>query len=722
MILTKKVEPILKNLTINKKNQLVGNDHVIYGHIDEASFWHFYFVRKSGQDLIEKKEHIESVTFDKGIITITYTTGRKPLQFTKNGKLKSTDTGETSKTTEEPKDKPVSVEVAEVEEPDTVEVEEEIEPYPDVSVIPDTPLAATNDKALTKLSGLIDSRLTPIKNHTFNQYDLRDSDGYQYGVFGIKDEVIHFHKWNGNYPKNGRIVTVADDLLSIVLTEDVERTVKVSWKDGRTGYFLGEIPKVANDQFEVVDELHYPPERMDVDAILKKYYRGRLAIRDFRPSVKLGGGWVEYNQSKHRRKILSESDEAVKQFYIPRLTNDEFKKYNYRIPQGEFDDIVMMLFNEEQQDTFLEYVQSTPWDGIDRMSTLHKAIGLSSTPFNGHPVVNPDEDDHYCKALVHMILVGAIQRHIRPFTQDYVPVIVGRPGCGKSTTLRALGGSFENDLQGWYTGVKGKISTENQGREFYRPQLGKSIVELVEIDGILKKTDTGFLKSFLDGSHARFNEKHEKGMREYPLTAFITGTTNYERFLVDNTGNRRFLIVYMTQQEDTPNRESLKNVDNFRYTNEPLYLKFHPEYVQQLYAQAYQEFLNDEPYDFYVDHNDPENIILKVQRKLNNLSLKKPEYMDLFVGFVRAKCEESYYLGCRWTDVKTEFSTQNKDLMTKFQFDVLFRTFRENPSMYGFSEYDTVRISKEVTARGYTLVDPDITEEFTKNYSDILDE
>lgn len=723
MTFTRKVEPILKNLTINNKNQLVGSDHVVYGHIDEASFWHFYFVRKSGQDLIEKKEHIKSVTFDKGIITITYTTNRKPLQFTKNGKLKSTDTGETSKIIEEPKIKPVSVEVVDVEEPDTVDVEEEPEPYPDVPVY-DTPLAATPDKALTKLSGLIDSRLIPIRNTTFNQYDLRDSDGYQYGVFAIKDEVVHFHKWNGNYPKNGKIVTMADDLSSIVLTDDVERTVKVSWKDGRTGYFLGEIPTVTDDQFEVVEQFPCPPEREHVDMILKTFFKGRLCFRDYRPSIKMNGVWVGYTQSKHLRILLSESDKAVKEFYKSRLTQAEFLKYKYQIPKGEFPDILGMLFNEDHQDTFLEWVKSTPWDGIDRMSTLHKAIGLTSTPFNEQPVVNPIDDDHYCMALIHMILVGAIQRHIRPYRQDYIPVFVGRQGSGKSTTLMALGGSFKDSTTGWYCSYVGSINPDNNGREYFRPQLGKSIVELVEIDHILDKANVGLVKGLLDQDVARFNEKNEKGMTEVPLTAFVTGTTNYERFLIDTTGNRRFLVVYMIPQEDTPNRESLKNVDNYRYTNDPLYLMYHPEYVQQLYAQAYQRFLDDEPYDFYIDHNDPENVVSKVQRKLNLLSLKEPEYMDILIGYMHSRCDENYYQSCIWSTIKMDFINEHKELMTKSAFMTLFKSFEKNPKRFGFSELKGVRVAKtgpSSTGKGYVLEDPEICENFTRNYSDIVE-
>lgn len=709
----RKVEPILKNLTINNKNQIIGiDDHVVYAEIDDVFDWCFFY-KKSGKPDKIHPEQIESVELNQGLVTITFKTGRQPLQFTKKGKIKPTDAVENPQIIEET---PVEIEPLPIDEETPVEPL----PYPDIPT--NTTVSEPLNKGLVELTQIIETRLNFVHNDTFKiQYDLFDTDGYCYAHYDSKNDSLHFEKWNGNYPKNGKIVAVPDDLENIALTDDIERTIKVSWKDGRTGYFLGDIPKVADDQYNVVFELQYPPRRMDVDMILKKYYQGRLLLRDFKPSIKVNGGWVEYSASKHERKLLSESDEAVRQFYMSRLTQSEFQKYKYQIPKSEFPDILGMLFNEEQQDTFLEWVKSVPWDGIDRKSTLHKAIGLSSTPFNEQPVVGPDDDDHYCKAIVHMLLVGAIQRHIKPFTQDFIPVIVGLQGSGKSTTLKALGGSFDDDVQGWYCGFTGSINPDNNGREFFRPQLGKAVVELVEIDHVLKKDTTGLIKGFLSNSHARFNEKHEKGMKEYPLTAFITGTTNYERFLIDNTGNRRFLIVYMTQQEDTPKRESLKETDLFGYTNAPLYLKFHPEYVQQLYAQAYQELQNNELYDFYVDRDDPKNIVLNVQSKLNLLALKEPEYMDLLVGYMRSKCEENYYNVCNWVDIRTGFMNENKELMTKFQFETLFKSFRENPKRFGFSDYGTFRITNEKTVKGFRLIDSEINENFTRNYSELVD-
>lgn len=699
----------LKGLTI-KKNELVGiDDHVVYGRVDDYPFeWHFYS-KKSGRTEDVHFEQVKQVELSGGIVTVTFTTGRKPLVYTKGGiKLKAPDQAQ------ELEVKPAPDQAQELPDEDDYSSSEE-------------PLEASTDPAPKKADymPIIGDGLDFKQNKTFpNQYDLMDEDGFCYAHLSNYDHVLHFEKWNGNFPKHGKIVTKIDEIESVALTSDPsDRTIKVSYLSGYDGYFLGSVPKSS---FEIVEEnkLQPTPSRANVDTLLKQYFKGRLALRDYTPSIKVNDEWVRYAPSKHLRLLLSESDEVIRQAYANVLSEKEFANFHYQIPRGEFPDLLSMLFNEEPQDTFMEWVKSKPWDGIDRERDLHKAIGLSSTPFNEQPIVSADDDDHYCRAIVHMILVGAIQRHIKPFIQQYVPVLVGLQGSGKTSTLMALGGCFTDETKGWYFGFTGSLNPDHNGREFYRPQLGKAVVELMEIDSLLKKDTTSFIKQFLSKAYAEYNEKNEKSMTEKPLTAFITGTTNYERFLVDNSGNRRFVIVYMSQQTDTPNREALKDVDRFRYTNDPLFLSYHPEYVQQLYAQAYEEYLDGETYDFYVDRNSEADIVTKVQNKLNLLALKEPENMDLLVGFMCAKCEENYQNVCVWTDVKRNFADENKDIITKFQLETLFKSFKENPKRFGFSEYGAHRLgfgNEEKIIKGFKLVDKKICEEFTKKYSDIVE-
>ena len=712
----KKHLELLQGLTINKKLRIIGiNDHVDYGFIDDDIFdFHFEWFVKGNKIHTETihPEQIASVTLSSGLVTIIFNTGRKPLQFTKNGKIKNpvehdpvTETTPIKETIidEEPIDEPIIDEESPIEEP----INDDFETAHSKPVV-----------TSSKLDGKLGQGLRLEKNPTFNQRDLFDSDGFCYAHYS-NDGIVHFENWNGDYPKHGKKHHPEKEIISIEKPNDIDKTIKVTFDDGKIGYYLGSQRKIDKPD---ENRLNYPPRRIDVDFILKQYFKGRLALRDSTPSFNIDGEWVNYTQSHHLRILLTESDEVIREVYKAILSEEQQKKYNYQIPKSEFPDILSMLFNQDHQDTFLEWVHSVPWDGIDRLSSLHKAIGLTSTPYNEEPICSNDDDDFYCRTIVHMIIVGSIQRHIKPFIQEYIPVLIGSQGCGKSSTLRALGGCFNDPTKGWYFGHAGTVNPDNNGREFFRPQIGKAIVELAEIDHLLTHDKTGLIKAFLDKPFAEYNEKHEKTMTKKNLTAFITGTTNFGQFLIDNSGNRRFAIVYMNQQNDTPDRESLKETNLFDYVNAPLYLRDHPDYVQQLYAQAYQKYIEDgEEYDFYIDRSNPDDIFTKVQKRMNNLSMREPQYMDLLVAYMRKQCENNYSKVCSWADIQRDFSLENEKIIDKFQLKTLFKSFKEHPNKFGFSEYGSQRLTNDKVIKGFKLIDENRAENFTKNYSEISD-
>lgn len=466
--------------------------------------------------------------------------------------------------------------------------------------------------------------------------------------------------------------------------------------------------------------------RKDVDEILLQYFNGKLATVDYKPSVlekSLKDGkpvqeWVPYSQSQHFRTLITEGDEAIKRQYRA------YKQFNFKIPKSEFPDILGLIFAQKKIDLFMNWVKSKEWDGIDRLSTLHKAIGLTTSPKEGINLVSSDDDDLYCKSIIHMLTVGPIQRRHQPFVQDFVPIISGSQNAGKSTSMSGLLGNHEE----WFSVILGAISPEHNGREFYRLQFGKALTELKEIDSILTKDNTGLVKALLDGKIVEFNEKNETGLRRVPLTSFLFGTTNLKQIFHDRTGNRRFLPVFMYQQIDTPNREELKNTDLFRYVNDPLYLPWHPEYAQQIMAQAYDQYQNKEMYDFYIDRTDKDNTVLRVQKVLNAYAMRELEGMDLFVGFCRSECEKNLYKSAIWTDIKTKFQTSERGNLSISDCKAIFESFKENPLRFGFEGIKSVRIGQPSltdrgVGRGIKLLDPEICDRFTlgTSYDDDLD-
>ena len=468
-----------------------------------------------------------------------------------------------------------------------------------------------------------------------------------------------------------------------------------------------------NGMKDIIDE-KIKVQREDRNNILKKYWAGKLATVDQVPSVFVHtlenkkGEWKPYFKSDFYQSLLSESDLAINNEY--RM----YKNFNYQIPNGEFDTILGMLFAEQKIDTFQEWVKTLTWDGIDRMSSLGRAMGLSVIPRGQEDrfkIISREEEDLYIQNVIQILLVGTVQRHFEPFIQQVIPIIVGDGGVGKSESLRAL------SLNKWYGSIQGIISPENNGREFYRLQFGKVLVELKEIDNLLRKDNTGLIKALFDSEYAEFNEKHEKGIKKIPLTGICVGTTNEDSILHDKTGNRRFLLIYMYRQQDTPNREAMKDTDISGYLDSPIFLGIndedHKKFIEQLYAQAYYNYLNGEKYDFYYKDN---SIIQKIQKLLNETALIELEGMVQLVAKLRYECENCKYgnNSVKWTDFCLKFEQEFSSSFSKSDFKELYKSFKENPRRFGFSNYKAIRMSLDQIGKGYQLEDPDLCDRFLK--------
>lgn len=170
-----------------------------------------------------------------------------------------------------------------------------------------------------------------------------------------------------------------------------------------------------------------------------------------------------------------------------------------------------------------DYVKGLPdWDGVKRVDTLLvDYLGAEDTP--------------YVRAVTRKTLVGAIDRVLEPGCKfDTVLVLDGKPGIGKSTLLRKLGGQWFSDSLSM-TDTRDKTAAEKLQ--------GQWIVEIGEMQGT-RKADTDVLKSFLSRQVDEYRPAYGRVVERRPRTAIICGTTNSTTgFLRDVTGNRRFWPV-----------------------------------------------------------------------------------------------------------------------------------------------------------------------------------
>lgn len=165
------------------------------------------------------------------------------------------------------------------------------------------------------------------------------------------------------------------------------------------------------------------------------------------------------------------------------------------------------------------YLESLQWDGVPRLDTL-------LTDYLGA------EDNVYTRAVARKSLTAAVARAMVPgIKYDYMPILAGPQGLGKSTFLRLLG-------KNWYS----DSLTTFEGKDAMELIQGIWINEVGELTG-MSKSESNAVKQFLSRTEDIYREAYGKRTMPYPRRCVFFGTTNDSEFLRDRTGNRRFWPV-----------------------------------------------------------------------------------------------------------------------------------------------------------------------------------
>lgn len=241
---------------------------------------------------------------------------------------------------------------------------------------------------------------------------------------------------------------------------------------------------------------------------------GRLAYNDMTYSPYVFGN-LPWKQSRGWREWENVDDSQLRS-YIE-------KKYHLKSPEKVMDAFQNVTSQRviNPIKTFLESAH-TQWDGNKHIENLlPDMMGTVKTP--------------YTAGVMRLFLLGAISRVYQPGCKyDYVPILIGAQGIGKSTFLRmlAVNEKFFSDSLGTLEGDKAKESLR-----------GAWIVELSELLAMKRTKDVEATKSFITSREDIYRPPYQRRTERRPRRCVFAGTTNSTDFLTDRTGNRRFLPI-----------------------------------------------------------------------------------------------------------------------------------------------------------------------------------
>lgn len=313
---------------------------------------------------------------------------------------------------------------------------------------------------------------------------------------------------------------------------------------------------------------------------------------------------IAYNQMKQLMDVngplpweqvkngWNDSDHSNLKMYLDR-------HYNIWSP-AKVKDALITAASERMFHPIKDYLEGLPvWDGTERVDTL--LIDYLGA-----------EDNNYTRAVMRKTMVAAVARIYEPGTKfDYILVLNGPQGIGKSTFFAKLGGQWFSDSL-TVSDMRDKAGAEKLQ--------GYWILELGELAG-LRKMDVETVKSFITRTDDKFRQSYGINVENHPRQCIVVGSTNnISGFLRDITGNRRFWPVRVNR-----GKESVWEMED----------------VDQIWAEALQHYRDGET---LILSTQEEKIALEEQRDameaddregligdyLETLLPKKWDNMDLY--------------------------------------------------------------------------------------------
>lgn len=191
------------------------------------------------------------------------------------------------------------------------------------------------------------------------------------------------------------------------------------------------------------------------------------------------------------------------------------------------------LKRDQVEDNFLRYCFSMKpswlfevpeWDGKDRIGYMTRFIRVTN--------VSQESFEQYMK----MWFAGMIRRTFDSDSHNFLPILQGGQGLGKSRWTKDICSGFGP----YYTNL-GESANEMNIQMACSSHL---IINFGEFDKLMK-LHPAFIKELISSEGQTFRPPYQRAPSFHPFKVSYIASCNSNDYLVDHTGNRRFVVFHV---------------------------------------------------------------------------------------------------------------------------------------------------------------------------------
>ena len=233
---------------------------------------------------------------------------------------------------------------------------------------------------------------------------------------------------------------------------------------------------------------------------------------------------IKYNQMTHKLEYIGEifkyhEIEGLKEEQRLAVIREACRKLKFPLsPVYDY-----LLMGASKYHPAREWIDEYRWDGIDRFEPLFKSLDVKT-------------DKKLAKEYLKIWSIQTARCLVgdKGFASELVLILKGGQGAGKTRWVKSLA---PNEF------IKTGLQINPKDKDSVLEANSTWINELGEFDGMTRKVDHAILKAYLSRSYDDIRRPYAHTEDRIPRKTSFCATVNNDSFLVDDTGNRRYLVI-----------------------------------------------------------------------------------------------------------------------------------------------------------------------------------